>query len=217
MGEERSDHEGREDRQFERLVFFSDAVFAIAITLLVLDIRVTPGPHGALRLDTAVPSIVSFALSFAVIGRYWVAHHALFGGLRREDPTLRAANLVFLFAVVFLPFPTKVLNEYPISTTSVEFYGVSVATVGLLQILLCFIARRARLMRAGETRGGTVRFAVRALAAPSVFIVSIAVAAAGSEPRVAAYLWILIVPVSLAADRLAPILQRRIDLTASSG
>jgi uncharacterized membrane protein len=207
------DETARGDRQFERLVFFSDAVFAIAITLLVLDLRVVAGPHGELRLATALPSIVSFALSFAVIGRYWLAHHALFGGLRREDAPLRAANFLFLFAVVFLPFPTKVLNEYPMSTATVVFYAASVATVGLLQVLLCFVARRPVLLRPGETRGATMRFAVRALPAPIIFVASAAAAAAGLQPRLAAYLWILILPASLGADRLAPLLQRRIDLT----
>jgi uncharacterized membrane protein len=204
-----SDREARDDRQFERLVFFSDAVFAIAITLLVLDLRAIPGPHGELQLATAVPGFFSFALSFAVIGRYWLAHHSLFGALRREDAALRATNFVFLFAVVFLPFPTKMLNEYKMSTTSVVFYALSVATVGLLQVLLCFVARRPALMRPGETRGGTARFAVRALVAPVIFIVS--VAGAWPEPRVTALLWILIVPASLATNRLAPMLQRRID------
>jgi hypothetical protein len=98
----------------------------------------------------------------------------------------------------------------------VVFYGVSVAAVGLLQVVLCFVARRPALLRPGETRGGTVRFAVRALAAPIVFIISTAAAWAGAEPRIAAYLWVLILPLTRAAEWLAPILQRRIDLSASN-
>jgi uncharacterized membrane protein len=209
MGDERSDHEAREARQFERLVFFSDAVFAIAITLLVLDLRTTPGPHGELRLATAVQGIVSFGISFVLIGRYWIAHHALFGALRQEDAPLRAVNFVFLFCIVFLPFPTKVIEQYPLSTTSVVFYALSVAAVGLTGVVLCFVARRPALLRPGETRGGTVRFALRALPSPLIFIASTAMA--WPAPRLTPFLWILIWPASLGAEWLGRRLQRRID------
>jgi uncharacterized membrane protein len=215
MGDHTAEHDGRLDRQFERLVFFSDAVFAIAITLLVLDLRAPPGPHGELRLSSSVGSIISFAISFFVIGRYWLAHHALFGALRREDGALRAINLVFLFSVVFLPFPTKVLEAFPLTTTSVMFYALSVAAVGLLQVVLCFVARRPHLLRAGETRGGTVHFAFHSLSAPLVFLASTAVA--WPTPRLTPFVWILILPASLLADRLGRRIERRLDARRPAG
>jgi uncharacterized membrane protein len=199
----------RASRQLERLIFFSDAVFAIAITVLVLDLRVIPGPHHELRLATAVPGMISFAISFYVIGRYWLAHHALFGALRREDGRLRTVNLAFLAGVVFLPFPTVLLETYDASVTSVVFYAASVGVVGLLQIWLCLVARRPALMFEGETRGGTIAMVLRSAPAPAVFLVSIGLAVVA--PRAALYFWMLLWPLGRAMDIIARRTQARID------
>jgi len=61
--------------QLERLVFFSDAIFAIAITLLVLDLKLPPDSHGIIKWDEIIPKLFAFALSFFVIGVYWLNHH----------------------------------------------------------------------------------------------------------------------------------------------
>jgi uncharacterized membrane protein len=82
--------------QLERLVFFSDAIFAIAITLLVLDLKLAPDSHGVIIWDEIGPKLFAFALSFFVIGIYWLNHHQLFGALRTEDGALRWVNLLFL-------------------------------------------------------------------------------------------------------------------------
>jgi uncharacterized membrane protein len=214
MGDAAGDHDRRAERQFERLVFFSDAVFAIAITVLVLDLKVRPGPHGELRLADSISSIVGFVLSFYVIGRYWMAHHALFGALHREDSRLRIANLVFLAFVVFLPFPTGVIASYPISRTAVVFYALSVAAVGLSQIVLCLAARRPALMLPGETRGGTALALARATPAPAVFLLSLAPAI--FAPRLAAYFWLLLLPVGRVGEWIGKGLQRRIDARAAA-
>jgi uncharacterized membrane protein len=204
------DREDRGERQFERLVFFSDAVFAIAITVLVLDLKAPLGPHGELRLAGAISGVVSFLISFFVIGRYWIAHHSLFGALHREDGPLRALNLVFLASVVFLPFPTSVLETFTASRTTVDFYALSVGAVGLLQVCLCLVARRSGLMRPGETRGGTMQTVAQSLPAPVVFLVSVAVAQV--SPRSAMLLWVAILPAGGVADRIGRRLRRRIDL-----
>ena len=108
--------------QFERLVFFSDAVFAIAITLLVLDLRLPLSSHGEINLGGIGSKVFGFALSFSVIGIYWLSHHRLFGELRAKDRALRVANLFFLASIVFLPFPTSVIAQFPATTVSVVFY-----------------------------------------------------------------------------------------------
>ena len=158
------------DLGFERLVFFSDAVFAIAITLLVLDLRLQTGPHGQILIDRLVPKLVGFVISFSVTAFYWLAHHRLFKTLRAEDPWLRAINLVFLGCVVFLAFPSSVVSEYVAVPWAVIFYALSVATTGLMLAALVLVARRPKLMRAQETKGGTLRLFLRALGAPMVFI-----------------------------------------------
>ena len=131
----------RAERQFERLAFFSDAVFAIAITLLVLDLK-PPNPHAPFDLRSMEPSFEGFAISFFVISLYWLAHHQLFGSLLREDRRLRVTNLWFLASVAFLPYPTSVIGSYDTATGPVIFYALSVATVGVLLVVLTWAARR---------------------------------------------------------------------------
>src|SRR5215472_2918297 len=95
---------------YQRLLFFSDAVFAIAITLLVLDLRLPPGSQ-VFDLAAVRQQIIGFVVSFYVIGRFWLSHHALFEGVAGYDVRLLATNLLFLAAVVFLPFPTTEVSE----------------------------------------------------------------------------------------------------------
>lgn len=180
-------------RQFERVVFFSDAVFAIAITLLVLSLKAPVGAHGEPRLDKVVPDVLGFLLSFYVIGIFWQGHHTLFALLEREDRALRRANLVFLSTIVFLPFPTSVLSEFPNSTTTISFYAASAAAVGLSQVALILTARRPRIMRPEMLALGVGRLVSRPLAASLVFLASIPFAALDS--RRAPLFWILIIPV----------------------
>jgi uncharacterized membrane protein len=196
-------------RQFERLVFFSDAVFAIAITLLVLDLKAPPGPLDARAWQEIFPKVLGFAISFFVIGIYWMAHHELFGSLEKEDGPLKVANLAFLASIVFLPFPTSVIAGRVNSTPSVIFYALSVASVGLLLVMLTLVARRPALMRPGETRGRTLRLVIRSLAAPSVFVVSAAVAL--WRPNTAALLWLAVWPAVRIAGLIGWAVQSRVD------
>jgi uncharacterized membrane protein len=95
----------------QRTQFFSDAVFAIAITLLILEIRVPEdGSLGTALLDLW-PSYVAYAISFLVIGAIWLNHHLMFAKFAKLDSTLMFLNLMMLMAVAFLPFPTAVLAE----------------------------------------------------------------------------------------------------------
>lgn len=101
--------------KLERLVFFSDAVIAIVITLLVLEIEVPHLPYGApshewwMALGELWPSFFAFVLSFAVIGRFWLTHHQLFGRVRRYHDKLVRPNFLFLLAVAIMPFATALL------------------------------------------------------------------------------------------------------------
>jgi uncharacterized membrane protein len=203
----RDDHNAH--RQFERLVFFSDAVFAIAITLLVLDLRAPAGPLDRQALQDIFPKVLGFGISFFVIGIYWIAHHELFGALEREDGPLKVANLAFLASIVFLPFPTSVIAGRVNSTASVVFYALSVASVGLLLVMLTLVARRPALMRAGETRGRTLGLVMRSLSAPLVFIASAIVAI--WRPNLAALLWLAVWPAVRLGAMSGRAMQRRLE------
>lgn len=119
----------------ERIQFFSDAVMAIAITLLVIDLRV-PEAASVVGLGKALlelwPNILGYLLSFFVIGNYWLSHHRLFHPIRRYDNRLRWLSLAFLFFVALLPFSTRLIGFYPMTRTAVAVYSLNVLPLGFL-------------------------------------------------------------------------------------
>ncbi|WP_052372699.1 TMEM175 family protein [Amycolatopsis taiwanensis] len=98
-----------------RVEAFSDGVFAIAITLLILEIKVpSADEHGGLwrALGAQWPSYAAYVVSFLIIGIMWVNHHQLFSYVARVDRTLMFLNLLLLMVVAAVPFPTAMLAEY---------------------------------------------------------------------------------------------------------
>ena len=166
-------------REMERTIFFSDAVFAIAITLLALDIKI-PKPKDVVGRE--LPSVVlaqwqdvlSFAISFLIIGAYWMAHHRMFHYIKRYDAMLLWLNLLFLMSIAFLPFPDKVLSEWgDREQFAVAFYATSVAVAGLLLSLLWWYATRGRRLVDANIDPRLVRyFFSRGLAPPLILLVS---------------------------------------------
>lgn len=112
-------NEFKKEFQLERLILFSDAVFAIAITLLVIEIKI-PELHDETITDTAIlkelghliPKFLGFIISFMLIGLYWTIHHRLFGYVANFDKKLLGLNLLFLFFIVLMPFSTGLYGEY---------------------------------------------------------------------------------------------------------
>ena len=139
-----------------RLETFSDGVFAIAITLLILDVRV-PSGIGSLthRLGQAWPTYIAYVISFLVIGIMWANHHSIFRLIREASHGLVVANLLLLMCIAFIPFPTSVLAENLRVTstdqhTAAIFYnGVFTVTAAFYTLLWEVASRRNRLIVAG--------------------------------------------------------------------
>jgi uncharacterized membrane protein len=189
----------KEEQQLERLVFFSDAVFAIAITLLALDVRAPaapPGSYSAGQLADLIlglwPKYLSYVISFLVIGLYWMAHHRYFGQIRRYDSRLIWLNLLFLMGIAFIPYPTSMLGEYGTAAQpTVTLYAAVLAATGLLALAIWRYASHDRRLTDPDLSEATVRaYSLRAGLAVLVFLSSIVIAV--FNPMLAAFSWALV-------------------------
>ncbi len=112
-----------------RIEAFSDGVFAVAITLLVLNLQVPQLAASVVsrellpKLFELWPKLLIYVLSFVIVGIYWVAHHNTFNYIKRSDRFLLWLNLLLLLCIVFIPFPTALIGQYPEQQISVVIYG----------------------------------------------------------------------------------------------
>jgi uncharacterized membrane protein len=158
-----------------RLEAFSDGVFAIAATLLILDVRLpaTGGvTHGFLHIW---PSYAAYALAFITIGIMWINHHTVFGCIDRVDRTFLTINVIFLMVIAFVPFPTRVLAEHLLhdAKPAAFAYGLTMVLMAAVYNLLWFYAAKGRRLIAADADQRTVTGISRAFM-PGVPIYAIA-------------------------------------------
>jgi uncharacterized membrane protein len=128
-----------------RFEAFSDSVFAIAATLLVVNLRV-PNLAGmttrqsTLQLTWLWPQLLGYATSFAIIGVLWINHHALFHFLKKVDRVSLIINLGLLMCVAFIPYPTALMAQYGRNRAVVMLFGSTMATAGFVFSALWFYA-----------------------------------------------------------------------------
>jgi len=142
-----------------RLENFSDGVFAIAVTLLILNVRIPNTKDGAdnKQLNHALynmyPHLLTFAFSFLVIGVFWVAHHRIFSFVRILDSTLLWLNILYLLFVAVIPLTAAIISENPFLPTAILFYTLTLLTIALMHfILLEYILRNKTLKHEALTR-----------------------------------------------------------------
>jgi len=178
----------------DRIVFFSDAVMAIAITLLVIDIK---APEGVADLGPVVlelwPKYLGYFVSFWVIALYWVAHHRCFRYIHAFDRRLIYLNFLFLMFIAFMPFPTSLLFSSPTQSASIMLYAGTAAGMGLSLLLLWIYASRHRFLSADISQAITRNIRLHLLLPSLVFMASVITAA--FNPTLAMYLWFLLIPV----------------------
>lgn len=195
--------------EFERFAFFSDAVFAIALTLLVVGIAVptvrdvSDASEMADVLWDLHSEFVSFFIGFAVLGRYWLAHHRLVGFLTAVDSRLLVVNLVYLALIAFAPFPTALVGRYEQNVVAFAFYAVTLALLSFLETALVLAAHGHGLLRFQVSRDGLRRGMVASAIPVAVFILSIPLALA-TNSTIALLAWVSIWPLELLLDRLWP-------------
>jgi TMEM175 potassium channel family protein len=198
----------RDSAEFARVLAFTDGLFAIAMTLLIVAVTV---PHIsdeasvhelADALDDLSPAFVSFFISFAVIGRYWLAHHQFVSLLDGMDQGFIALNLLYLAFIAFLPFPTALLGEYFDNPLSIVIYAVSVGIVSGMEVVLFRHAYRRRLLRR-QPSPEVYRFGVIASLSPVVFF-AISIPVAFVDTTLAVLIWFLTAPFGALLNRRAP-------------
>jgi uncharacterized membrane protein len=198
----------RESVEFGRVLAFSDGLFAIAMTLLVVGIAVPTLAEGdsvdelADAIGDLSGSFVSFFISFAVIGRYWVAHHQFFSLLGRIDQGLIGTNLIYLAFIAFLPFPTALLGQYFENPLSVAIYAGAVAIVSGMEVVQFRHAYRHGLLTRPLTPEVFRWGALMSLSPVIFFVASMPVAFLNTIVAVA--IWFLGVPFGVIAQRWKP-------------
>jgi uncharacterized membrane protein len=191
--------------ELDRLIFLSDGVFAIAMTLLAIDLALpeVASPSAAdlgQRLFALWPRYLSFALSFLVIAQYWRSHQRIFRYMIRLDSRFVWLNLVLLLCVAFLPFPTSVLGAYGNDSVSVSLYAGTLAATGVVVLAMWLYATtRHRLVSHELSPRQIQQITARAASAPAIFLLSIGIAQV--DPSAAKYSWLLIVAAMAGVGR----------------
>jgi uncharacterized membrane protein len=187
--------------ELDRLVNFSDAVFAIAATLLVLNIGFSfrlEAPDLERKLwhefGDALPQILAYALSFFVIARLWLGHHRMFKVIRRIDGRFITLNLVMLGLVALVPFPTEVFGNYPQERPALIVYCIAISAPGIVSaLMLRYAAQDDRLIEPSTPREFVIHSQLRSLSIPVVFLSSIPISFVAVG--LAQYWWLLMIPL----------------------
>ena len=174
-------HPGGTERGTERIEAFSDGVFAIAITLLILDIKI-PHAEGAgdllQRLLGLWPAYFAYVLSFVMIGIYWANHHYVFKLFERTNHALNLLNLVLLMFIAFLPLPTQVLGAYMLDktneTTAATFYALGLLLPASAWLLVWWYAVRTKLVDRHLDRSYLHRLTLQYASSVALYAISVA-------------------------------------------
>lgn len=177
-----------------RIEALSDGVFAITMTLLVLEIRV-PVIEGAAvarelpgHLLAMWPKFAAYVISFITLGVYWVGHHLQFASIHRADRNLLWINILFLLCTGFVPFTAAMMGEYWREPLPVVLYGVNLIAASLMIWVHWVYASRGRRLIAPEIGDSIIHSASRViLMGPAVYAIAIALAWANTGISIALY------------------------------
>jgi TMEM175 potassium channel family protein len=199
--------EGHEpDLVLERLLFFSDAVFAIAMTLLVVDLHPpelavsAPEASIASALTADLGQVLAFVISFVVVGLYWEGHVRIFGAVRATDRRLIGLNLAFLIWIAFMPYPTAILGGHEPTRLTVAFYAAVQVGAGLFEAAIwVYATRHPAIVRPSVDPDLARLVTAHILRGPVVFAASIVIALVSPWLGIAS--WALMIPAALVIDR----------------
>jgi uncharacterized membrane protein len=188
---------------------FSDGVFAIAITLLILDVNVPESDYDDLwrGIVHQWPSYLGYVTSFITIGGLWLSHHGIFRRIQYADARVTRLNLALLMVVSFLPFPTRLMAETirdpEAETTAAIFYGTTLLAISIVTWALWQSVARNRDLLRPEVTDDEVR-AVTRMAAPNIGGYALGILLARAFPQVAVFAFLITSTIALTRARGAP-------------
>jgi uncharacterized membrane protein len=196
--------------EFDRVTFFTDAVFAIAMTLLVVEVGVPEaldgrsGDPGALLdvLREKVPLLAAFFLGCFVIGSYWTAHHRFMARMAAVDPGFAFLTVVYLTFIALLPFPTGLVGEFPQNPISIVAFAVTMGAVSTMEAVLFRYAWRHKLLTEDLPRDAFRWLLAMSLSPVVLFALSLPVAFISTG--LAVLVWALSIPVQMVLNRRRP-------------
>ncbi|MBK8304609.1 MAG: DUF1211 domain-containing protein [Chloracidobacterium sp.] len=188
----------KHELQFERIVFFSDALFAIAITLLIIEIKVPHLEHDTasprdfiIALARLIPNFIGYFFSFLVIGAYWVGHHKVYGMIVDWNYGLIWRNVFFLMTIAFMPFASAFFSEYFTELVPLIVYALTFSLAGILEIVQFRYAFRNGLMDPDAKAEDVSHIAWRMAVLHVAGLVAIAIAVI-AKPMFAGFAFMLI-------------------------
>jgi uncharacterized membrane protein len=185
----------------DRVLAFSDAVFAIAITLLTLKLEVRPGLHGSAftsSLRDLLPSLGAYALSYVILGQLWLTHHRIFSVIALVDRPILLLNLAFLGLIAMMPFPVRLLSDYHDRSLAVALYALTFIVAMLLQGLLwTYVTRPERRHLLSEPVSDEVRHGFTRTIGGTLVGFGAVVPLAMFAPRFAVLIWLAMLPLQL--------------------
>jgi uncharacterized membrane protein len=212
-------NELKKEFQLERMILFSDAVFAIAITLLAIELKVpaivsdVTDHKLAESLNEMIPKFIGFLISFLIIGQYWTTHHRLFGFVVNYNLRLMWLNLFFLLAVILMPFTSAFYSEY-ISyflKTPVLLYIGNICFLGFMNYLMWrYVSNPKHELSEGLAKPVANYYSMRAITVPIIFLIMVLVYLI--FPHIAIWMPAIIPLVIMLLSRYY---KKRINLTAN--
>jgi uncharacterized membrane protein len=174
------------DPRLERLLFLSDGVYAIALTLLAVELVLPESAadlHGGALLDSLLeswPRVLAFLISFTVIANFWVGHNVLFQHVRRFDGGLMWLALLQLLCVAFIPYPTSVIGQHIVDPVAQQFYFATLLLTGLVMATLwLYMNSGRRLVHPDLSQQFVRRTYLISLILPAILLVLMGLVAVG--------------------------------------
>jgi uncharacterized membrane protein len=191
----------------DRLLALSDGVVAIALTLLVLQLKVPSLPAAtadsaadlAAALGKGGDSLVSYVISFYVVAQFWLVHHRVFQHLAGQQEGLAWLNFAFLFTITIMPFTSALLGDYASNPLAVDIFALNLLLASFSTQVTFELGRRQGLLTAGHHEVARRAGLLRGAGVAAVLVASMGIA--WVSPNAAKYFWLLLALVPGAVDR----------------